>query len=129
MITKTGPNSKLINLIYKRTKIKKMDIIEVLELLPELMISVFMEENPKQKEPVNFSFGSLSWSTTKAFGATISLKKSLLLSSHLTHHKQNPTTPLAHELSNLRPINPPHTYIKTRTPRGKNKRASSTKPQ
>ena len=80
--------AKLVNDICKKTKMKRLDVVDVLEQLPKSMVEVFFEEKPAANQPVTFGFLSMSWGDSSNFGKRIYLKKSPGFQKTLQYSKE-----------------------------------------
>lgn len=100
-----GPNSTLVKILHKKTKIKSVDIIDLLRALPEGIAEAFFQANPDEKEPVNFGALNVHWKNTN-LGPGIFFKPASVFQKHVSRIKYEQKTAFATTLyEKMLPIN------------------------
>lgn len=96
-----GPNHPLIDLIHKKTKIKKVDILDMLKALPGCMAEAFFMANPAENEAVEVGGISLRWKKAGKWGSCIKSGLSAALKKQLLDKKIEKKHALAESLYKL----------------------------
>lgn len=98
-----GKNHPLILLIHKKTKVKIVDIVDVLGAISECVPQAFFEANLEARKPFNIGGIFLFWKPTKNTGSSIVIKPSTALRKEIIRLKLEKRTPFAIKLYNLIP--------------------------
>jgi len=94
---KIGTESYITRLISKKTKIKPIDILDVLKALPECLCEAFFDVAPAEKEVVSFGFVSMHWKMT-GFGPSIVFKPSDSFKRHAVMLKLEKKTKFSEQM-------------------------------
>ena len=97
-----GPISKdsdLVNLIYKKTKIKKATIIDMIRVMPECMAEAFLMSDIEPEKRIDLGGISIGWHSSENRGAWTNIKPSSQFKKHLFRMKKEKKYPLAEKLT------------------------------
>lgn len=101
-----GRKNDLVNLIHARTKIKKVDIIEMFKVMPECMAEAFMMSNADEGIGVEMGGIAIAWHSKGKWGPWLEVKPNTRFKTHMATLKIEKTTELAEKMNNLmHPIN------------------------
>jgi len=95
-----GRNHPLVDLIHKKTKIKKLDIQDVINAMPECLPEAFLILNPEERKPVDMGGISMFWKRT-GWGPSIVIKPIYGFKIHFTRMRLEKKHPLAALLYDL----------------------------
>ena len=97
-MVKKGVKAALVKLINAKTKIKPIDISDMLEVLPECMAEAFIMANPAENESVSICGVLARWRAGNRWGPYIALKVSKPFKRHFTKLRYEGTYILAKKL-------------------------------
>lgn len=96
-----GRKSPLVKMICARTKIKPVNVIDVLRILPECMAEAFIQANPAEREVIDMTCVSMCWNKGNKWGPHITIKPAKKFKEHFTKLRYEKNYPLAVELFDL----------------------------
>lgn len=96
-----GPNHPLVNLIHQKTKIKKVDIVDIFKVLPECMAEAFFMANMEEGKPLDLGGINLRWKKMGKWGAGICASLTQPMKTHFSRVKVEQKYPLAIQLYKL----------------------------
>lgn len=95
---KKGVKASLVRLINAKTKIKPIDISDMLDVLPECMAEAFIMANPAENENIDMGGVSVQWRTGNRWGPFVAVKTSKTFKAHFTKLRFESTYFLAKKL-------------------------------
>ena len=93
--------SSLVKMICTKTKIKPVNVIDVLRILPECMAEAFIQANPAEREVIDMTCVSMYWNKGNKWGPYITMKPSKKFKVYLTKLRYEKKYPLAEKLFDL----------------------------
>ena len=96
-----GKNALLVDLLYKKTKVKKEDIVDIFRALPECMAEAFIQSNLEDGKPIDLGGVSIRWKRGGMWGTYLVSRMTENFKDHLTRLKIEGKHPLAIQLFNL----------------------------
>ena len=96
-----GRKSSLVKMIHARTKIKAIDIVDLLRVLPECLAEAFLEASPGENQMIDMGCVSMSWKKGNRWGPYIKMKPTKKFKAHFTKLRYEKKYPLAAKLFDL----------------------------